>query len=150
MPLDDYRKQINAEVDFDLLGHCADRYGVSLTASILKCLEHTDESAVLVVSRSGFIDWAWSSRRAFKAGAYFKSRSNTIPIPDASLAANAEISRDRHGVEMPAQVWFPHADQRAVLKEMKIFSDQYDCVFTILKLSRLATVWPPWHNADAE
>ena len=38
MPLDDYRKQVTAMVDLDLLGHCADRYGVSLTAAILKWL----------------------------------------------------------------------------------------------------------------
>ncbi|WP_258879227.1 ImmA/IrrE family metallo-endopeptidase [Paraburkholderia sp. BL6669N2] len=32
MPLDDYRKQVTSTVDLDLLGHCANRYGVSLTA----------------------------------------------------------------------------------------------------------------------
>lgn len=144
MPLDDYRKQIDTSVDFDQLGACAKRYGVSLTAAILKWLEHTDDSAVLVVSREGFIDWAWSSKRAFKAGAFFKTRSNTIEIPAASLAANADVAHNRSGVELPAQVWFPHADKRTTLKEMKVFSDQYDCVFTILKLPRSATVWPPW------
>lgn len=146
MPLDDYRKQIDTNVDFDQLGACAKRYGVSLTAAILKWLEYTDDSAVLVVSREGYIDWAWSSKRAFKAGVFFKTRSNTIEIPAASLAANADVAHDRSGIELPAQVWFPHADKRMTLKEMKVFSDQYDCVFTILKLPRLATVWPPWEK----
>ena len=144
MPLDDYRKQINAEVDFDLLGHCADRYGVSLTAAILKWLEHTDDSAVLVVSKDGYMDWAWSSKRAFNAGAFFKTTQNVIEIPSASLAANTAIAHDRRGVEMAAQVWFPHADKNMVIKEMKIVSDQYDCVITILKLPRSETVWAPW------
>lgn len=95
-----------------------------------------------MVSREGFIDWAWSSKRAFKAGAFFKTRSNTIEIPAASLAANADIAHDRSGIELPGQVWFPHADKRMTLTEMKVFSDQYDCVFTILKL-------PPLGNGAA-
>lgn len=149
MPLDDYRKQINAEVDFDLLGHCADRYGVSLTAAILKWLEYTDDSAVLVVSKDGYMDWAWSSKRAFNGGAFFRTSQNVIEIPSASLAANAAIAHDRRGIEMAAQVWFPHADKNMVVKEMKIVSDQYDCVFTILKLPRSETVWAPWKPRDA-
>lgn len=48
----------------------------------------------------------------------------------------------------PTQVWFPHADKRMTLKEMKVLSDQYDCVFTILKLPRSETVWPPWEKRD--
>jgi hypothetical protein len=45
----------------ELFSHCAERYGVSLTAAILKWLEFTPESALLVCSRDGFIDWAVSS-----------------------------------------------------------------------------------------
>lgn len=144
MPLNDYRKQLNAEVDFDLLGHCADRYGVSLTAATLRWLEHTDDSAVLVVSKDGYMDWAWSSNRAFNAGAFFKTSQSVIEIPSASLAANATVTHDRHGVEMAAQVWFPHADKNSIIKEMKIVSEQYDCVFSILKLPRSEKVWAPW------
>lgn len=143
MPLDDYRKQLMAEVDLDVLGHCADRYGVSLTAAILKWLEHTEENAVLVVSRDGFVDWSKASARAMKAGAFFKTRSNTIPVPDASVAANTDIVHNRHGIEIPAQAWFPHACQNMTLREMKLYSEQYDCIFTLLKLPRSATVWPP-------
>lgn len=146
MPLDDYRKQLTTEVDLDVLGHCADRYGVSLTAAILKWLEHTDENAVLVVSRDGFIDWSKASARAMKAGAFFKTRNNTIPVPDASVASNTDIIHDRHGIETPARIWFPHAHQSMVLREMKLHSEQYNCVFTILKLPRSATVWEPWQN----
>lgn len=148
MPLDDYRKQINADVDLDLLGHCADRYGVSLTAAVLKWLEHTDDSAVLVVSKDGYMDWAWSSKRAFNAGAFFKTSQNIIEIPSASLAANSAIAHDRRGVEIAAQVWFPHAHKNMVVKEMKVVSDQYDCVFTILKLPRSEKVWVPWKILD--
>jgi len=63
MPLDDYRRQIaaTANVDFDMIAHCADRYRVSLIAAVLRWLSYTEKRAVLVVSRDGFILWARSS-----------------------------------------------------------------------------------------
>jgi hypothetical protein len=55
--MDDFRRQVDGRaIDLDLLGLCADRYGVSLTAAILKWLEITPELAVLVVSCDGFLD----------------------------------------------------------------------------------------------
>src|SRR5436190_1381407 len=55
MPLDDYRRQIDTGsiVTLDTLGHCADRYEVSLIAAALRWLEYTDRRSVLVVSRDG-------------------------------------------------------------------------------------------------
>lgn len=146
MPLDDYRKQLPAEVDLEILGACAERYGVSLTAAILKWLEHTGDSAVLVVSRDGFINWSTASERAMKAGAFFRTRNNTIPIPDESIAANANIVHDRRGTEIPAKIWFQHAHPNMTLREMKLYSEQYDCIFTVLKLPCSSAVWPPWKN----
>jgi hypothetical protein len=90
------------------------------------------------------MDWAWPSKRAFKAGAYFKTSQNVIEIPAASLAANTGVTHDRRGIELPARVWFPHADKNMVVKEMKVASEQYDCIFTILKLPRSEKVWAPW------
>lgn len=146
MPLDDYRRQLPAEVDLEVVGACAERYGVSLTAAILKWLEHTEDNALLVVSRDGYIDWSTASERAMKAGAFFRTRNNTIPIPDGSIAASTEIAHARNGIELPAQIWFPHAHINMTLREMKLYSEQYDCVFTILKLPRSASVWPPWQD----
>jgi hypothetical protein len=148
MPLDDYRKQITTTVDMDLLGHCADRYGVSLTAAILKWLQYTDEKAVLVISNDGFINWAWSSEPAAKAGAFFRTRNNVIPVPDEALASNSEIKNDRQGTQIPASVWFPHARADTPLREMKIHAEQYGAVLSLLHLPRSANVWPPWANED--
>ena len=56
MPIDDYRRQVDdRSIDLNLFSFCADRYGVSLTAAILKWLEFTPEFAALVVSCDGFI-----------------------------------------------------------------------------------------------
>lgn len=144
MPLDDYRKQVTNVVDLDLLGHCADRYGVSLTAAILKWLQYTDEKAVLVMSNDGFINWAWSSEPAAKAGAFFRTRNSVIPVPDSSLAAKSEIQHDRTGTLIHASVWFPHARADTPLREMKIYAEQYGIVVSLLHLPHSAEVWPPW------
>lgn len=148
MPLDDYRKQVTTTVDLDLLGHCADRYGVSLTAAILKWLQYTEEKAVLVMSKDGFINWAWSSEPASKAGAFFRTRRNVIPIPEASIASNSSIRNDRLGTKIPASVWFPHASSDTPLREMKIYAEQYDAVLSLLHLPRSADVWPPWKKDE--
>lgn len=144
MPLDDYRKQITSAVDLDALGHCADRYGVSLTAAILKWLQCTDQKVMLVMSRDGFINWAWSSDAAHGVGAYYKTRGNVIALPHKSLAADETVIHDRKGREIPAKVWFPHAPAGLSLREMKIHAGQYDAILTLLHLPRGADVRQPW------
>jgi len=63
MPLDDFRKQASPKdkPDFDVLGNCADRYEVSLVATILRWLQYTERRALLVTSVDGFVKWLWSS-----------------------------------------------------------------------------------------
>lgn len=143
MPLDDFRKQISAPVDLDLFGRCADRYGVSLTATILKWLQYTDELAVLVMSNDGYINWAWSSEPAFRAGAFFRSKHDVIALPPASVAADAHVENDRAGTEIPASTWFPHAAPKLSLREMKVHATHYDSTITLLRLPHGAEVWPP-------
>ena len=46
MPLDDFRRQVDGQpISFDLLGHCADRYGVSLTAGCCLALDRNRAKA---------------------------------------------------------------------------------------------------------
>jgi hypothetical protein len=76
MPLDDFRHQVDGEsISFDLLGHCADRYGVSLTAAALRWTQIAPGRAVLVASRDDHLLWAKSSKAAFKSGAYFATHN---------------------------------------------------------------------------
>jgi Zn-dependent peptidase ImmA (M78 family) len=64
MPLDDFRKQMGSTtLTLDLLGACAGRYGVSLTATLHRWLEHTQESALLVVSGAGLYFVAEAAKR---------------------------------------------------------------------------------------
>jgi Zn-dependent peptidase ImmA (M78 family) len=80
MPRNDFDVQIEGqEVSFDLFGHCAERYQTSLTATILKWLEFTDETAMLVVAdHDEFICWSFCSQSAKKLGVY-KAPGETVP-----------------------------------------------------------------------
>lgn len=142
MPIDDFREQARGQVCIDNLAHCADRYGVSLTSCILKWLEFTSEKAVLIISKDGFIDWSCSSKSAKTAGAFFKTRSEIIELPPQSLAANERVVESRIGVNVAAKTWFPHADTDGNLIEMKVVSEQYDFVMSLLILPRYADFWP--------
>jgi hypothetical protein len=141
MPLDDFRAQVTTSVDLDLLGHCAERYGVSLTAAVLKWLQYTEDNAILVLSRDGFMQWAFASRPAKRAGVFFSTRKQTVEIPAGSLAAAPGLKHERRGIELPAKIWFPHAEVDTCVREMKVSSDQYDYVLSLLILPRSATVW---------
>lgn len=132
MPLDDYRRQIDARarVDLDMISHCADRYRVSLIAAILRWLTYTTRRAVLVVSREGFILWSRASEAAAKSGAVFRTSAGPIEIPPHSLAATQDQLVDgRAGIVHGPGIWFGEE-----VREMTIFSEQYDFAITLLLL----------------
>ena len=60
---------------------------------------------MLVMSNDGFIDWAWSSEPVAKAGAFFRTRNNIIPVPDEALASDPDIKNNSKGTQIPASVW---------------------------------------------
>lgn len=142
MPLNDFRNQLPAVIDLDALGQCAERYGVSLTASILKWLDYTDEVAILISSRDGYMNWASASGPAMKAGAFFRTRNNIIEIPAGSLARNDLIKNEKAGQPVSSSVWFPNSEEQFTIREMKIQAEQYDSVITLLHLPKHSTVYP--------
>lgn len=131
MPLDDFRLQIDERLrpDFDELGACANRYGVSLMAATLRWLQYTSRRSMLVVSKEGFILWARSSRAALRSGLYFKTRNRPpIAIPEKSLAANTgSATTSRVSCQFDAEVWL---DQPCT--EHALLSDQYDFTLSLL------------------
>lgn len=141
MPLHDFREQVTNTIDLNVLGFCADRYGVSLTAAILRWLEHTDQKAVVIHSRDGYMNWSWSSEAALKAGAFFRTKRSPVPIPEASLAANSLIKLEKAGQPVPARIWFEHAEEITQLREMKVSSNCHDIIISLLILPRSADVW---------
>lgn len=141
MPLDDYRCQIDPSdrINMELVSHVADRYGVSLLAVILRWIEFTEQRAVLVVSRSGFILWARSSGRAYKSGAFIKTVGvPPVAVPVTSLAAGQGVINDsfaRTGHSFNSEIWFGDP-----CEEFAIYSGQHDFVISVIQLPRTAEV----------
>ena len=132
MPLDDYRRQIDAgaRVDLDMISHCAERYRVSLIAATLRWLSYTNRRAILVVSRDGFVLWSRASEAAAKSGAVFRTSNGPIEVPPQSLVSSQDQLIDgRVGIQHGPGVWFGE-----LVREMTIFSEQYDFAITLLLL----------------
>lgn len=145
MPVKQFRAAVAGQpIDLDVLSTASTKFGVSLTSAALRWIRSTDDSAVLVLSREGFIDWSVSSDRAFKNGAYFKTRGRVVPLPDGSLAADNETESCRAGERMPLKTWFEHAHPDAVVREMKLQCDNYGYTLSMLHLSPSDKAWAPW------
>ena len=147
MPLTHFREGLgDGAVDVFHLGDKSAQFGVSLTAAALRWVKSTSASALLILSRDGFMNWAVPSDRALKNGAYFKTKATVCEIPAASVTGSGVT--EKRGQAVAAGVWFPHADQAAILKEMTVVCDNYGNTLTLLCLSRTTDVaagrlnWP--------
>ena len=135
MPLDDFRRQVSGQsISFDLLGHCADRYGVSLTAAALRWTEIAPQRAVLVASRDDHMLWAKSNKAALKSGAYFATRKNTIELPHDALAHSYNALATSDSRTGSAQTWFAREPASMPITEMTRIAGQYDYTLTLLVL----------------
>lgn len=129
MPRNDFDVQIKGqEISFELLGHCAERYQTSLTATVLKWLEFTGEAAMLVVAdHDEFICWSFCSHSARRLGAY-KSPGETVPSSALDyLKENSSGARTPRRVK--AGVW--HETEEAV--ESAIVSDQFEQLIFLIR-----------------
>jgi Zn-dependent peptidase ImmA (M78 family) len=152
MPRTDFEAQIgSANVDLDVLGGCADRYGVSLTAAVLKWLEFTSKRAVLVMSRDGRVQWA----RGSESGKWLSIALNkrlpngqrrSLPARSVTLS-NTTTNVDKQGSEIDARTWFESEPKDMSLREMKIVSDQYKQSMSLLILPKEI---PPWERGKPE
>src|ERR1700737_5375187 len=84
---------------------------------------------MIVVSKDGFIDWAWGSKRLFKSGIYYRARQETGPLPELSLAARRDPSIDAEiGFVHPKGVWVGNEE----VNEMTVFAGKSDMAITLL------------------
>ncbi len=146
MPLDDYRDQVRGKtVDLHLFDELTERYEVSLSAAILRWLGYTDERAMIVVGKDGFIDWAWSSRPLLQSGIYYKPRQETIELPSESFASKQDLFVDgKSGIEHPSGVWLGEEP----VTEMGVFTSEYgNMTISLLKYPKL---FRPKFQAETE
>ncbi len=131
MPNHDFRQQADGQpFSFDLMSHCADRYGVSLTAAILKWLDFTKRRAIAILSEEGCMHWSKSSPSAFRSGRYYATRQSFNEVPAASMAAQENFSfAARNGVRHGPGVWFDEE-----VTEYSIYSTEQEKTLTVLVL----------------
>lgn len=147
MPIDDYTQQVRGRrITLDLFGECADRYGVSLTAAILKWLEFTDQAAVAVMGREGMLHW-WKASSSAKKYALGTLREG-MELPSASLAVDPALAIStadyRLGVEHSDGVW----PINLPVREMVVLSDRYDMSISLLVLEAPGVAHPDEPDED--
>ncbi|MDQ2148120.1 ImmA/IrrE family metallo-endopeptidase [Alcaligenaceae bacterium C4P045] len=147
MPIDDFSRQIHGRrISLTLLGECAARYGVSLTAAILKWLEFTDQPAVAIMGREGMLHWwrASVSAKKYTLGTLHEG----MELPLDSLAVNpgrADLTSEyRFGVEHPEGVW----PIKLPVREMVVISDRYDMSISLLILDAPGLEHPEGPDED--
>jgi Zn-dependent peptidase ImmA (M78 family) len=151
MPYDDFRKQVNGQpISFDLIGHCADRYGVSLTAAALQWIDIAPERAVLIASRDDHMLWAKSNEAAFKSRAYFATRKRTIELPRAALAHSINALNTISRQEIPANIWLPNEPEHVRATELTKSAGQYDYTLTLLLMPEAEWRLPTHEDGEPE
>lgn len=130
MPMDDFREQIKGQaITLDVLGHCAERYGTSFTATALKWLEFTDKAALLVVARDDFICWSYPSKLARSRGVYLPPGTHVPQSALERLNKVGDIKRQNKICSVPRGVW--HSEMEA--HESIILSDQFDLAIFLIQ-----------------
>jgi len=144
MPLDDFRTQVGKQrMTLDLLKHCADRYGVSLTAAALKWLESTNVCAAVVVATNGFVLWGRRSAAAARARIFFPSGTE---LPPGSLAAGGGGAfLPPEGQNFPPGVWWNRP-----VREVAIFADHYEMTISLLIFEDYGILPDGWEDEEVE
>lgn len=144
MPVKQFKASLAGQaIDLDMLSTASKKFGVSLTSAALRWIRSTEDSAVLVLSSDGFMNWSVSSDRALKNGAYFKTRDRVVAVPDGTLTADQQKASCRLGERLPLKTWFENAHPDAVVREMKLHCDNYGYTLSLLHLGNGDKVWAP-------
>lgn len=151
MPIDDFRRQVDGQsFSFDLLRHCADRYGVSLTAAALKWREIAPGRVIVMAARDGFLSWSCSNARAFRSGAYFATRKDVIEIPTGSVLLDASRSAAGFSKRVAAKLWLPRELPDTDIIEHAFVIDGEDFSYTLGVLLLPDYERPQWDDGEDE
>ena len=134
MPLDDLRAQMRGQpFGFDLIKHCANRYGVSLTATARQCAEICEQRVVVAVSRDDCLLRAWPSTSAFRSGVFLPTRKQVIEVPERSIAHSLRCNGENGIAQMAASLWFS-TETHTQLVEHTLVSKANDSTLILLVL----------------
>lgn len=149
MPFDDCRKQLtDQKFSIELLIHCANRYGVSLMAAALKLKEIIPRRIVVVAARDGMLLWAAPNEKAYKSGAYIKTKGvPPVSLPENSLMSSLSSNTLGDTKTQPAKMWFPNEPEGLTLIEhVFIATEGYDYTLGVLELEN----YDGYYNSDKE
>ncbi len=128
MPINDFRIQTQGQaVDLELFRHVTNRYGVSLTAALLKWIEFTDQMAAMIISRDGFALWGRASSSATQRGIFIRSG---MEIPKNSHSSSNN-STDGKLVSTSPQSW-PLTKRAQATHEMSVYSTRIEKTITLV------------------
>lgn len=128
MPINDFRLQAaDQTIDLELFKYIANRYGVSLTAAILKWIEFTDQLAAMIVSRDGFALWGRASSNALKKDIFIASG---MEIPENSHSQMNNGTKGKLLVVDP-QSW-PVSKRAKASHEMSLYSPRVEKTISII------------------
>lgn len=127
MPTSNFSKDMhNTKISRNLISNLADKYGVSMSAAALRWINLTKEQAMLISSKEGFIDWAWSNEKLLKSGIYYAPKKHIIELPANSLAMES-ISNETERL-LPAGAWIGSEE----VKEISLYNtDEYSLILLI-------------------
>lgn len=146
MPMKQFRACTQGQpIDFDVLSEASNRFGVSLTSTALRWVQSTEESAVVILARDGYMDWAVSSDKARANGAFYRTKDRVVELPPGTIAADSATGACRKGKLIPLKSWFGHAYADTTAREMKIRCENYGYTLCLLHLSSEDRVWEPRH-----
>ena len=114
---------------------------MSLTAAAIRWLEIAPKRAVLVASRDDHMLWASSNEAAFKSGAFFATRKNTIELPQSALAHSRNCTGTPQSHDTRAQVWFAREPAEMPITEMTKVAGNYGYTLTLLVMPEAEKRW---------
>lgn len=132
MPIDDFRHQVDGQkFSIDLLMHCTNRYGVSLTAAALKWRDIANGRVIVVAAKDGFLDWSCSNNAAYRSGAYFATKRDTVEVPEGSLLNSAVWTSGGQTGSIRASAWFSKEPDGMMIEEHAFVIEGKDYCYTL-------------------
>lgn len=129
MPLDDFRKTASKyQFGIALFQNLANRYATSLTATILKWIDMTNEKAMVVFSDNGFILWCRQSKNLLKTK-LVPYKFDCEEVPASSLTYRAYHGCDIQHEKEQHEIWW---GKGLVSQEVVFKASQLEAVITVL------------------
>ena len=130
MPLDDFRLESQKQsFSVELFENLSKRYGTSITATMLKWIDMTNQDAMLIFSDNGFVDWTRISQSLFKKNLIHPiSRKDVQEIPDNSLTARVYKGSTKRFENEQENIWY----NQSRTSEVVFYAPNFEGTLTVI------------------